>query len=65
MLASVFTALQGFEYAEVGSTLSDGAFGSCFFFATGLHGAHGTKLVGLGPTEALREIGGIRLELNG
>lgn len=51
VLASVFTALQGFEYAEAGFTLPDGAFGSCFFFATGLHGMHvlvGTLFIGVG-----------------
>ena len=35
LLAIVFTALQGVEYSVSSFTLSDGIFGSCFFFATG------------------------------
>ena len=37
-LAVLFTALQGYEYSEAPFTLSDGAYGSTFFFATGFHG---------------------------
>ncbi|KAI5474108.1 cytochrome c oxidase subunit 3 (mitochondrion) [Pseudohyphozyma bogoriensis] len=40
VLALIFTALQGFEYYEAPFTLSDGAYGSTFFFATGFHGIH-------------------------
>ena len=40
ILALVFTGFQAFEYIEAGFTISDGAYGSCFFFSTGLHGAH-------------------------
>jgi cytochrome c oxidase subunit 3 len=40
LLALLFTALQGFEYYEAPFTLSDGAYGSTFFFATGFHGLH-------------------------
>ncbi|POS81660.1 cytochrome c oxidase subunit III (mitochondrion), partial [Erysiphe pulchra] len=36
VLALVFTAFQGVEYSVSSFTLSDGAFGSCFFFGTGL-----------------------------
>lgn len=40
ILALVFTLLQGVEYDVSSFTLSDGAFGSCFYFGTGFHGFH-------------------------
>lgn len=40
VLALFFTALQGLEYYEAGFTITDGAYGSTFFFATGFHGLH-------------------------
>jgi cytochrome c oxidase subunit 3 len=40
ILAIVFTLLQGIEYTVSSFTISDGAFGSCFFFGTGFHGLH-------------------------
>lgn len=40
ILATVFTFFQGVEYSVSSFTLSDGIFGSCFFFATGFHGVH-------------------------
>jgi len=40
ILAIIFTALQGVEYSVSSFTISDGAFGSCFFFGTGFHGFH-------------------------
>ena len=40
VLAAIFTALQGLEYAEAPFTISDGAYGSTFFMATGFHGLH-------------------------
>jgi cytochrome c oxidase subunit 3 len=40
LLAIIFTALQGIEYTVSSFTISDGAFGSCFFFGTGFHGLH-------------------------
>src|SRR6201987_1191071 len=40
ILAIIFTALQGIEYTVSSFTISDGAFGSCFFFGTGFHGLH-------------------------
>jgi len=40
ILAIAFTALQGIEYSVSSFTISDGAFGSCFFFGTGFHGLH-------------------------
>ena len=40
ILAIVFTGLQGFEYYTAPFTISDGAFGSTFYFATGFHGLH-------------------------
>ena len=36
ILAIVFTALQGIEYTVSSFTISDGAFGSCFYFGTNL-----------------------------
>jgi len=40
ILAIVFTALQGIEYSVSSFTISDGTFGSCFYFGTGFHGLH-------------------------
>jgi cytochrome c oxidase subunit 3 len=36
ILAVIFTVFQGVEYAVSSFTISDGAFGSCFYFGTGL-----------------------------
>jgi heme/copper-type cytochrome/quinol oxidase subunit 3 len=36
VLAVVFTIFQGIEYSVSSFTISDGAFGSCFYFGTGL-----------------------------
>jgi cytochrome c oxidase subunit 3 len=40
ILATIFTVFQGIEYDVSSFTISDGAFGSCFFFGTGFHGLH-------------------------
>jgi cytochrome c oxidase subunit 3 len=40
ILAIIFTSLQGIEYSVSSFTISDGAFGSCFYFGTGFHGLH-------------------------
>jgi cytochrome c oxidase subunit 3 len=40
ILAIVFTVFQGVEYSVSSFTISDGAFGTCFFFGTGFHGLH-------------------------
>lgn len=51
ILAIVFTVLQGIEYAVSSFTMSDGVFGSCFYFATGFHGIHvmiGTAFISVG-----------------
>ena len=51
ILAIIFTALQGIEYTVSSFTLSDGAFGSCFYFGTGFHGLHvmiGTAFLAVG-----------------
>ncbi len=40
LLAIIFTLFQGIEYSVSSFTISDGAFGTCFFFATGFHGLH-------------------------
>ena len=39
-LAMIFTAFQGVEYSVSSFTISDGVFGSCFYFGTGFHGIH-------------------------
>lgn len=38
LLAVIFTILQGVEYNVSSFTISDGVFGSTFFFGTGFHG---------------------------
>jgi cytochrome c oxidase subunit 3 len=51
ILAIIFTALQGIEYTVSSFTISDGAFGSCFYFGTGFHGLHviiGTAFIAVG-----------------
>jgi cytochrome c oxidase subunit 3 len=51
ILAIVFTLLQGVEYSVSSFTISDGAFGSCFYFGTGFHGLHviiGTAFISVG-----------------
>jgi len=51
ILATIFTALQGVEYSVSTFTISDGAFGSCFYFGTGFHGLHvmiGTAFLAVG-----------------
>jgi cytochrome c oxidase subunit 3 len=40
ILAVLFTGLQGIEYSVSSFTLSDGIFGTCFYFGTGFHGLH-------------------------
>nr|ARM56346.1 cytochrome c oxidase subunit III [Draco maculatus] len=40
LLGAYFTALQAMEYYEAPFTISDGAYGSTFFLATGFHGLH-------------------------
>ena len=47
----LFTGFQGVEYSVSSFTLSDGAYGSCFYFGTGFHGLHviiGTLFLGVG-----------------
>ena len=51
LLAVIFTLLQGLEYSVSSFTISDGAFGSCFYFGTGFHGLHviiGTAFLAVG-----------------
>jgi cytochrome c oxidase subunit 3 len=51
ILAIVFTLFQGVEYTVSSFTISDGAFGSCFYFGTGFHGLHvmiGTAFIAVG-----------------
>lgn len=40
ILAIIFTSLQVVEYVEAPFSISDSVYGSCFFMATGFHGAH-------------------------
>jgi len=40
ILALIFTGFQVLEYLVSSFTISDGVFGSCFFFSTGFHGLH-------------------------
>jgi cytochrome c oxidase subunit 3 len=40
LLAILFTGLQAIEYSVSSFTLSDGVFGTCFYFGTGFHGLH-------------------------
>jgi cytochrome c oxidase subunit 3 len=50
LLAIVFTLFQVIEYSVSSFTISDGAFGTCFFFGTGFHGLHviiGTLFLGV------------------
>jgi len=56
ILAILFTALQGIEYTVSSFTLSDGTFGSCFYFGTGFHGLHviiGTIFLAVGTWRVL------------
>jgi cytochrome c oxidase subunit 3 len=51
LLAVVFTGFQGIEYSVSSFTISDGAFGSCFYMGTGFHGIHvmiGTAFIAVG-----------------
>ena len=51
ILALIFTGFQGIEYTVSSFTISDGAFGSCFYFGTGFHGLHvmiGTAFIAVG-----------------
>ena len=50
-LALLFTGLQYLEYNNSSFTISDGIFGSCFYFSTGFHGLHvliGTAFLAVG-----------------
>src|SRR5437879_1311276 len=50
-LALIFTGFQGVEYTVSSFTISDGAYGSCFYFGTGFHGLHvmiGTAFIAVG-----------------
>ncbi len=56
VLAGIFTAFQAVEYSVSSFTISDGAFGSCFYFGTGFHGLHvmiGTAFLAVGLWRAI------------
>jgi cytochrome c oxidase subunit 3 len=51
VLAIIFTGFQAVEYSVSSFTISDGSFGSCFYFGTGFHGIHvmiGTAFIAVG-----------------
>jgi cytochrome c oxidase subunit 3 len=51
LLAVIFTVFQGVEYSVSSFTISDGVYGSCFYFGTGFHGLHviiGTAFLAVG-----------------
>src|ERR1700733_8354253 len=50
-LAEIFTAFQVIDFALSSFSISDGAFGACFYFGTGFHGLHviiGTAFISVG-----------------
>lgn len=51
ILAIIFTGFQAVEYSVSFFNISDGTFGSCFYFGTGFHGLHviiGTAFLAVG-----------------
>src|ERR1700753_3270330 len=51
LLGVIFTVFQGVEYSVSSFTISDGVYGSCFYFGTGFHGLHviiGTAFLAVG-----------------
>jgi len=56
LLATLFTLLQCIEYLVSSFTISDGIYGSCFYFGTGFHGLHviiGTVFISVGLWRSL------------
>jgi heme/copper-type cytochrome/quinol oxidase subunit 3 len=62
ILAIVFTGFQGVEYTVSSFTISDGAFGSCFYFGTGFHGL--TTIICVAPFINIYKLKTNRLENN-
>lgn len=54
-LAIIFTFFQWIEYSVSSFTISDGAFGTCFFFGTGFHG-YGSNILFFKGGDSVRNI---------
>src|SRR3954466_10660571 len=64
ILAVIFTVCQGVEYTVSSFTISDGAFGSCFYFGTGFHGLTNTNVAPFIYTNKLKTKGISKFKTN-